>query len=553
MATQVTQPAQVQSIDSIDSARLSDRSSAYQATSTTGTWIGFFVLTTLALAVFWAFDALPFQDLPAHAGLIALRHRIQDSAFEQKYYVFAPHIGPYSLFRFLGETFTSLTNPLSAVRALATLPVLATPLALLFARRRLHGDTSATFGFLGLALSFGFMTLMGFASYLLGTAVMLFALTLWLELLATTDTAEGRTFRHTWKKEAIVAAVASFVFVAHGHAFVLLLIFAATSAFSVGEWRWARVLRARVFIPAIAIAAWVAWRERGGTTPAGSATLPTDFTLHFQGVYDKFTLLVTPTLMTRTGIDLFVGILVWAITIVSVVYTFKRANAISPANDPLARERHVHARALFACALVITVVFLFLPHAVGWFGFVDGRLVPLILFLLLLSVRVESLPNRIRGIFERSAPAFAALIIALALVASKKFQSEAEGYDEVLSHVPNEASLLNLPLDPNSDIFTGHPFVHYDKLVWTDRHVLVSDVWFHQGSALYPTTQNPSLRLPATYSESDLHEIEWPSYNLNDWDYVLIRTRPSATAPETPKSLALLDHKGGWWLFRHAR
>jgi len=551
MATQVTQPAQVQTIESIDSAREGAPSSTYQATSKIGTWVGFFVLSIFALAVFWAFDALPFQDLPAHAGLIALRHRFQESAFEQKYYVFAPHIGPYSLFRFLGEIFTSLANPLAAVRALATLPVLATPCALLFARRRLHGDTSATFGFLGLALSFGFMTLMGFASYLLGTAVMLFALTLWLELIAATDRASGQTFAGTWKKELIVAAVASFVFVAHGHAFVLLLIFAATSALSVGEWRWPRIVRARVFLPAIAIAAWVAWRERGGTTPAGSAALPSDFTLHFQGVFDKFTLLITPTLMTRTGIDFAIGILLWVLTLASVFYTFRRSADRDAPPDSLTGERQLHSRALLACALVITVVFLFLPHAVGWFGFVDGRLVPLILFLLLLSVRVEALPNRMRSLFERSAPAFAAMIVALALVSSKKFQSEAEGYNEVLSQVPGDSSLLNLPLDPNSDIFTGHPFVHYDKLVWADRHALVSDVWFHQGSALYPTNENPTLRLPQTYSESDLKEIEWSSYNLADWNYVLIRTRPQASAPETPRSLTLVDHKGGWWLFHH--
>src|SRR5450755_1402301 len=34
-------------------------------------WIGLAALTILAAMVFWIFDALPFQDLPAHAGLIA--------------------------------------------------------------------------------------------------------------------------------------------------------------------------------------------------------------------------------------------------------------------------------------------------------------------------------------------------------------------------------------------------------------------------------------------------------------------------------------------------
>src|SRR4051794_30440299 len=94
-------------------------------------WLGFAALLVVAVSVFWAFEALPFQDLPAHAGLIAMRHRFETSAFEQRFFVLAPHIGPYSLFRFLGEAFLRVIGPVSAVRVLGTLPVVATPLAML--------------------------------------------------------------------------------------------------------------------------------------------------------------------------------------------------------------------------------------------------------------------------------------------------------------------------------------------------------------------------------------------------------------------------------------
>ena len=137
-----------------------------------------------------------------------------------------------------------------------------------------------------------------------------------------------------------------------------------------------------------------------------------------------------------------------------------------------------------------------------------------------------------------------------ALVASYRFQAEAAGYRDVLARVPAGARLLNLPIDPNSDVFTAHPFIHYDKLVLCDRPVVVSDVWFHQGSALYPTPQNPQLRLPPSYSESDLRFVDWPAYSLGDWTHVLIRTRPGAAEPAVPGSLALDAHQGGWWLYR---
>ena len=85
-------------------------------------WVGLVALLAAGVLVFWLFDALPFQDLPAHAGLIALRHRYPGSPFEQHFFVVAPHLGPYSLFRFLGEMFVVPLGPIGAIRAIATLP-----------------------------------------------------------------------------------------------------------------------------------------------------------------------------------------------------------------------------------------------------------------------------------------------------------------------------------------------------------------------------------------------------------------------------------------------
>ncbi len=53
--------------------------------------------------------------------------------------------------------------------------------------------------------------------------------------------------------------------------------------------------------------------------------------------------------------------------------------------------------------------------------------------------------------------------------------------------------------------------------------MIPSNIWFHQGTAIYPTKINPILRLPAGYSSSDLKAIVWPDYKLEDWHYVLIR------------------------------
>lgn len=517
--------------DAVESASSDDK-----RTSSRGQWIGLGAVGVLAVLVFWAFDALPFQDLPAHAGLIALRHRFATSAFDQKYFVLAPHIGPYSLFRFLGETFMSATSPLTAVRLLGSLPVIATPLAMLFARRRLYGDHAPTYGFLGLTLSFGIMTIMGFASYLLGVAFLLLGLTLWLDLMVRVDEAGA-----TRRLELFIAAFTPAIFVAHGHAFLLFLACAGLSALVAGE-RKARFVRLRALIPGLALAAYVAWIERGGTPP-GTVSRYHDAVPRFQGPLDKLGLLVTPTLMTRTGIDSLVGASLLLFTLACAVMTVR---SLRGREDRAART----SRALYACAGAIGVVFLALPHAVGWFGFVDGRLVPVALILALLGIRREALPRPLALGLHWGPPVVASTVALLAMVASYRFQAEARGYREVLARVPAEVRLLNLPLDPNSDVFTAHPFVHYDKLVMVERPIVVSDIWLHQGTALYATPENPVLRLPSSYSESNLKSIDWPAYHLEDWDYVLIRTRPDAAPPQTPDRLTLEEHRGGWWLFR---
>ena len=528
-------------------------------------WVALATLTLAAALVFWLFDALPFQDLPAHAGLIAMRHRFDGSPFEQRFFVFAPHLGPYSLFRSLGDVLVVPLGPLGAIRAIATLPMIATPVALLWARRRLHGDHAMTAAYFGLALGFGFMTLLGFASYLLGVAVLIFALTVWLELMVAADDRAPSA----WTWEVASAGLAPCVLLAHGHAFVIFLGLAGVSALATGN-RWRRVVRLRALLPALGLAAWAAWRERVGVLPAGSVALPhTALSAHFQGVLDKLSLLITPTLITRTGVDAAVGLFVWAVIVLAVLATARSlgqpfdagaaaavdiTEAAHPAVAAAGREAasRAHSRALLTSLAVLAAAFLVLPHSIGWFGFVDGRLVPLLLLLGLMAVRRPALGPTLRVTFERGAPIAAGAMVAVALVASQVFQGEASGWREVIDAVPANARLLNLPIDPNSGVFTAHPFVHYDKLVLADRPVVVSDVWFHQGSAIYPTADNPALRLPDTYSESDLRSIDWPAYRLSDWDYVLIRTRPAASEPSVPSELSLAVHRGGWWLYRNA-
>ncbi|MEO6418163.1 MAG: hypothetical protein ABIP39_02060, partial [Polyangiaceae bacterium] len=291
--------------------------------------------------------------------------------------------------------------------------------------------------------------------------------------------------------------------------------------------------------------------------PAGSVPTRTSTALNFQGVLDKLSLLLTPTLTTRSGIDVLIGLVLWGLLGIAIVTTVRvfllgpigePPNCEPPIADPEATRAHI--RALVACTLVLGVVFLALPHEIGWFGFVDGRLVPIVLLLFVMAIRRESFGPRLRVAFERLPPILATATVLLAWTASYWFQREAQGYHEVLARVPAYTRLLNFPIEPDSTIFTGHPFVHYDKLVVVERPVIVSDVWYHQGSSLFPRAGNPSLQLPPSYKSSTVRTIGWSDYHLEDWDYVLIRVRPDSPQPSTPPALSPVAHSGGWWLYK---
>lgn len=502
-------------------------------------WVAFWILEACAVAIFWAFDALPFMDLPGHAGILALQHRFDPAGFEGRFFTYAPHLGPYSLFRVLGSVLTDLFGAVDAVRILATLPVLLMPLAAIYARVRLFGSASVTGAFVALMMSLGYMTLAGFASYLIAIAVLIVAFTEWLILIGRADSG-----RATWPGFLIAALLATATFVAHGFAFIELLFVAGfTAAFIAKRRSSSRQLAA--FLPALLVAAYSFLAERGLAVEVTQRQLVPP--MKFQGPLDKIGLLITPTLMTRTGIDAIICILLWLGISYWSVATYRSRQRVCSPDD----ERSFYSRALVWTAMASVLLFFVLPHSIGWFGFVDGRLLPLIMLLLVVGIEDDIFGNTWKTAACVATGLAAAAIVCLSLVASHLFQAEARGYHEVFAEIPAFTRLLNLPLNPDSKIFTSHPFVHYDKLVLVQRPIVASDVWFHQGTAIYPTGSNPSLRLPLTYSSSDLREIDWNLFVLDDWDHFLIRTEPGANAPPTPARLELIRHAGGWWLFRN--
>lgn len=464
------------------------------------------------VALFWAFPVLPFQDLAAHAGMIAARTRLgQPGALEAGTLVYWPQLGTYSLFRALGGLLAAWLGPLGAVRALATTTWTAYPLALLWARRRTFGDWSATAPLLGMLLVLGLMTLLGFASYQLAGAMVIVANAEWMRLVRAPRCA---------RQGAVCAALGLVLVLAHAYAFALFLALAVVAWLattrSLRPWAW--------LAPAFGLAAYSVWSTWLHSPPMAAA-LPVNLRVRFGSPLEKLELMVSPTLMTRFGLDAAVSLVLWALAFVQVRRGWRGAPA---------------ARVLAGQAVVVFTAFLLLPHAIGVFGFVDARLLPTALALALLGYDLPAV----------YAAAAAFVVLGCDLIASVRFQAEAHG-TEILDAVPAGGRLLHLPLDPDSDVFAAHPFLHADKLALVERPLVLSDVWFHQGTALYPTAAHPALGLPRSYPFSVLRRAHWDEYRWDDWDYVLVRTRPSGPeADGIPARLTRIDHAGGFWLYR---
>ena len=284
------------------------------------------------------------------------------------------------------------------------------------------------------------MTLFGFASFELALAVLVVTLTLALEVFALCDAGAP-----TLPREALTAACAALLVLAHGYAYAVLVLLVGVAALAAGERRQGR--RLRMLAPSAVLAVTTAWAAREIGPSAGVSTSPSAPLLHFQGALDKLSLLFTPTLLTRTGADAAICVLLWTAVAAANWTSLRASRAASAAQAPSLR----HGRAVRAGALALLVAFAVLPHEIRWFGFVDGRLVPIVLLLLIMAYRDDALsPRRRRFVIGVAAGAPVAMT-AIALAATQAFQGEARGYEDVLGHVPAESRLLSCRSTPTAE------------------------------------------------------------------------------------------------------
>jgi len=171
--------------------------------------IVFGLCTAIALALLWVPKYLPMTDLPLHAAQIAVWRDYSDprfgygEIFERHY--FTPYLLGYSIAR----VFAAFTTTLTAVKATATLAVLAVPWSLLRLTRVLSADR--WWSLIGFAIAFGYPFIWGLLNYLVAIPLGV------LYLAYAIEYAEKTT-----RRGAVLIALGSVaLFLAHGLVFAV--------------------------------------------------------------------------------------------------------------------------------------------------------------------------------------------------------------------------------------------------------------------------------------------------------------------------------------------
>ena len=508
------------------------------------------LLVVLGLVVaggFMLFPLLPHQDLPAHAGLLAVRQRLESSALLGQHFQQGALLGPYTSFLALAQLLGAGFGADVGMRMLAAIATLALPAALLVARHRVVGDGWVGAGYLGLVLALGFPAALGLMSFLLGQAALVLAVAQLSRVMfpATapsiahgahgTDGTDGQGpfadpgASAAWRAEALLALLALATALSHGFSFVLLALIAVISLRAPGSPRGAWI-HLRALAPAGAALVAAALRDRG-FYPAG----PERSLIHYDGLLSKLALLVLPATSTRLLVDALIGLALSLLLGVGVWIGLRRAGATGPGPIlPSMRRRAALARA----AVILGAMALLAPTRVGWFGSIDLRLAMTALLLAILALPPVPHGRRRRGWMDLVAPWMAVGVAACSLVATAAFQFEARAARAVLSDVPAGSRLLYLPVDPTSRYWAARPFLHWDHLLLLDRDVLISDPWLHAGSALRTTPAAAWLSRPIPpFRQEAQRAIDWAAIDLAPWDHVLVRTFPGTTSPLVPEQL----------------
>lgn len=484
-------------------------------------WLGFGVLTLLALGPMWTVHLLPSADLPQHAAQVAL---IRDV------YSGAPWAGqfaidwwtPYVLGHALAYALSWLVTPWVAVKLVLTLAVVGLPLAMRSLLRRSGGLQD--WSYLGFALAFGFSWTWGFLNFALAIPVGLWWLAAVWDHVQAPDRRTG----------VAVAGWAVATSLAHGLVFALLwgvAVLWLTVQPGTSIQRVRRLLP--LLLPLLVVAPWLARTAGHGLSAKPDAwTWTLGRVTELPDLLVGFPVIVEP---ERRAWDLglrpesLVGLLVMLVPL-------------------LARPRWQVVQRRWVPLLVVGVAYLTAPQETADVFLLWPRLAVFLLPLALLLLQ----PTRASWLARLAPAVLTATWLLWLTVRAQAFEQEARGVDAVLTQAQPGKKLLALVVAQHSEVVAGLPYLGQGALYGAEH-----GGWHDFSFASMPhfVAHYRPEHVPAADGNLAWDPRRFDVRVHGDYDYFLVRSRkdrgPQYFA-QTDRPVRLLANAGWWWLYERA-
>ncbi len=473
----------------------------------------FSAAAAVSLVPIWSVKYLPMVDLPQHAAQIFLWRHISEEAhgFSEVYELemTSPYLAAHAILRLL-----ALALPLpAATRVMASLAVIALPLAMLHLYRRGKSDVWAALA--GFPLAYGFAFYWGFTNYLVAVPVGLVFVT------AALDYARRPARRDGFG----LAAFAFVLFLCHGLVFALCVPIVV-----LGVWAQCRDPRQALrglwpLVPAaLAIGIWVAWL---GSTDPNAAPPPQWSEPPWQRLRDLPALVVGAG--RKQGIWWLGGLLVLLLPLVGGRPRLREPWRLVPAATVLA-------------------LFLAVPNYGLGTWFVYPRFAVFVAVFGLMILRpAPALWRRRLG-----AALMLAFIAGWMIFLRGQFRAvDADGrqFDVLLERMEPARSVLGLNFDPGYDLAAGLPvFGHFHMWYQAQKGGLAE---FSFAMAYPQLVRYRQGRGPLAHPDLSLHPERFDFQRDGRFDYFLVRADEDlgeklfAGAP-----VAFEARAGKWWLYR---
>lgn len=466
-------------------------------------------LTAIACIVpLWSSAYLPFTDLPQHAAQLTVFTRFSDASLPFQQWFQLNFFTPYSAFFFVARMFSTVFDPITSIRIVLSIIVIAFPVSFYALLSETDGPLSWTVA--GFPLAYGANMMWGHFSFLFAVPV---GILFWAATLKCQK-------NPGWKNAATVALISIALFFSH----LMVLVYCVAIGIIIMAARAGARRETFIYcvsiLPALLIAAiWISTR-----TDSSHKIFPFLWQVGWHRIFEL------PHFVIGLRQDLVLNsVLVFVLVCL------------------LSFEKHVSREWWRWAPFILTLAI----RLVGPFAFYHGPVYIAQRFSVFLIPSFLFTLNRIPGApaFGRigSQIALTAVTVALGVILTVRFRGfdkEAASFPPILQEMKPERKLVYFDRNIHSAPYFDVPTIHFGAYYQIHKAGLFENSFanFSQSPVRYrPGASVPRIKYGHSWDKTDM---------TGGYDYYLIHSiENEADRLKDRPSIRLKAQNGPWWLF----